>query len=154
MADKIKKTFQVVGGPSREELFDSLRLFNERRVTTFDIIFVAQPWEQEDTMIMKHHNSRQEVSVYVWGIIACRGQNPGEACEGNLWIISGDLLTHETEPVPVQVVFDTRVRSGHMNHNPDSPMTPGEYDGIVGTNPPDDPELPPEGEDDQPSSRS
>jgi hypothetical protein len=155
MADKITKTYQVLGGPSREELFDALRLFNERRQSTFEICFIAQPWECDEPMIMRHHNTRQTVCVYVTGIIACRGLIPNaEPIEGKLWIVNADLCMHQDEEVPVRIIFDTKLRTGTMTYYPESPMTPGEYDGIIHPENPPENQGPSEDPPEEPTNRT
>lgn len=140
MADKIDKNYEVLDGPSREELFDSLRLRDEWRLVRFDYIFIAQPWEEEK----KHEDDeRRSVFVRVYRITAPMGD-----ADPNDWIVEGmSIIGQRTENEPVMIMFSTKRRTGRIVFNYNAPMTPGESDGIIH---PENPESPNEGGDENP----
>jgi len=133
MADKIDKNYEVLDGPSREDLFDSLRLRGEWRLVRFDYIFNAEPWDDE----RKHENDqRKSVFVKVYRITAPMGE-----CDPNTWMVEGmSIVGQNTEDEPVMTIFSTQRRTGRIIFNYDAPMTPGEADGIIhAANPPEQP---------------
>ena len=86
-------TTSILGGPSREELFDSLRLYNEQRKLTFELL---------DKAINK-----VKVMVTVTGLKVEDGS-------GNNWIIYA-CITLNGRGVQIDGYYNTVRRTGHFN---------------------------------------
>ena len=142
MTDKIDRTYQVLGGPSREELFDALRLIAESRNVQFDYIFKAQPWEKDDPQAQRFDNTRQTTSVNVRSIAAVVQQVSGELLTGKEWVVDGWVTAGYAE-ADVRIFYNTQLRTGMIIINPEAERTPGEYDGIIGSANPEGQEPPP-----------
>lgn len=84
---------KIVGGPSREELFDALRLLGEERTVTFDMAPKIGPKE-----------------THRFAVIGISAENGG----GHSWIVAGWFLGDVEHHDTVELHYDDQRRSGHV----------------------------------------
>ncbi|MCC7289177.1 hypothetical protein IT414_02180 [bacterium] len=95
---------KVINGPSREELFDSLRLFNLRQTL---VEFTLEQKRLRGSMVKP-----TVIKARVMGIRPEDGSS-------NRWLVDllvNQIVNSDTEPEDpyVSIYFDTQVRAGHI----------------------------------------
>ena len=96
--EMMAEQWEIIGGPSREELFDAIRLQERGLEVTF---FVCIP-----------PNGPQPMKTKVFGIVA-------KEKDGESWFIEHDLLPSVFKrSSKSRILFNTRTRKGAMFYHP------------------------------------
>ncbi len=109
-ACKSRVRHRIYGGPSREELFDCLRLFNEARALEFLVSL--------DRSDVELASNRSNLHFYLQGLRRVRGVVSGIKAEdsgGNSWVIEGYLLENDKAVICFSGYYDTQRRKGNLD---------------------------------------